>query len=279
MTDQRPAAGVTLLGVFAHPDDEQGLSGVFTRAVEQGAKAYILCATRGQAGQISDPALATPENLGEVREQELRNALSVLGWEPPIFLDYYDGKLNQLPDGELADAVLRVIRELKPQVVVTFESTGGYGHVDHIAIHHATNAAVEHADDMSYRPDLGPAHEVDKLYYFAFPRSAMRKFIEAMGDEADIGGDQRTIPLEEMGIPDELISTVIDVRDYRELGYRALSQHRTQFNIEELERFGGGDSIRDEFFGIAHLLRVKPAPAPGTPLPDETDILTGIVGE
>jgi LmbE family N-acetylglucosaminyl deacetylase len=276
MTDRPSAAGVTLLGVFAHPDDEQGLSGVFTRAVEQGAKAYILCATRGQAGQISDPSFATPENLGEVREQELRNALSILGWEPPIFLDYYDGKLNQLPDGELADAVLKVIRELKPQVVVTFESTGGYGHVDHIAIHHATNAAIARSGDASYRPDLGPAYDVPKFYYFAFPRSAMQKFIESMGDEADIGGDQRTISFEEMGTPDEIITTVSDMRDYRALAYRALSAHRTQFSAEALESFGN-ESPRDEFFGITHLLRVKPAPTPGAQLPDETDILEGIV--
>jgi LmbE family N-acetylglucosaminyl deacetylase len=276
MTDRPSAAGVTLLGVFAHPDDEQGLSGVFTRAVEQGAKAYILCATRGQAGQISDPALATPENLGEVREQELRNALSILGWEPPIFLDYYDGKLNQLPGGELADAVLRVIRELKPQVVVTFESTGVYGHVDHIAIHHATNAAIERSGDAGYRPDLGPAHEVPKYYYFAFPRSAMKKFIESAEDEADFGGDQRTISLEEMGTPDELISTVSDVRDYRALASRAISAHRTQFTAEARERMGN-ESPRDEFFGTTYLMRVKPAPSPGTQLPDETDILTGIV--
>jgi LmbE family N-acetylglucosaminyl deacetylase len=275
MNDTFPASGVTLLGVFAHPDDEQSLSGVFTKAVRQGAKAYILCATRGQAGQISDPALATPENLGEVREQELRNAVAVLGWEPPILLDYYDGKLNQLPEGELADAILKVIRELKPQVVVTFESTGGYGHVDHIAVHHATNAAMAKVDDPAYKPELGPAHHVDKFYYTAFPRSAMQKFIASMGDDADFGGDQRTIELDQMGIPDELISTVVDVQDLRELSLQGLSAHKTQFSPESLEEFSSGAT--EDLFRFSHLMRINPAPAPGTPFPDETDMLAGIV--
>jgi LmbE family N-acetylglucosaminyl deacetylase len=274
MTDHLPASGVTLLGVFAHPDDEQGLSGVFTQAVQQGAKAYILCATRGQAGQISDPALATPENLGDVREQELRNAVSVLGWEPPILLDHHDGKLNQLPDGQLADEVLQVIRELKPQIVVTFESTGGYGHVDHIAIHHATNEAIAKSADANYKPELGAAHQVDKFYYIAFPRSALQRFLKSMGEDADIGGDQRTIPLDEMGIPDEMISTVVDVRSYRDLRLRGMAAHRTQFTPDQIEAF---TDATEEIFGVAHFLRIIPAPASGTPLPDETDMLAGIV--
>jgi LmbE family N-acetylglucosaminyl deacetylase len=275
MTDHLPASGVTLLGVFAHPDDEQGLGGVFTKAVREGAKAYILCATRGQAGQISDPALATPETLGEVREQELRDAVAVFGWEPPILLDYYDGKVNQSPVETVADDIIRVMRELKPQVVVTFESTGGYGHVDHIAIHHATNLAIEKVNDPGYRPDLGPAHHVDKYYYIAFPRSAMQKFIQSMGEEADFGGDQRTIPLETMGIPDELISTVVDVREFRDVRVRGMAAHRTQFSVEELERFNSSET--EDLFGRAHFMRIIPAPVPGTPFPDETDMLAGII--
>lgn len=276
MTNQPPASGVTLLGIFAHPDDEQGLGGVFTKAVREGAKAYILCATRGQAGQISDPALATPENLGEVREQELRDAVSALGWEPPILLDYYDGKLNQLRDGELADAVLRVIRELKPQVVVTFESTGGYGHVDHIAIHHATNAAMAVVDNASYRPDLGPAHHVHKYYYSAFPRSVMQLLIQSTEEELDFGGDQRTIPMESMGVPDEEISTVVDVHELHELRMKGMLAHRTQFGPEAIERFTGPGA--EGFWGTSYLMRIQPSPAPGTRFPDETDMLAGIVG-
>ncbi|MGH2548894.1 MAG: PIG-L deacetylase family protein, partial [Thermomicrobiales bacterium] len=229
MTDSRSAAGVTLLGIFAHPDDEQGLGGVFTRGVQLGAKAYLVCATSGQAGQISDPALATPENLGEVREQELRDAIEGYGWEPPILLRYYDGKLNQLPEHELADSILKIIRELKPNVVVTFESTGMYGHVDHIAVHHATNAAMAVANDPEYRPDLGPAHRVDKYYYIAFPRSVMQLIIQSAGEDADFGGDQRTIPLDQMGVPDEEISTVIDVREFHDVRMKGMMAHRTQF--------------------------------------------------
>ena len=145
MMNSNDASGeLTLLGVFAHPDDEQGVGGVFTRAVrEYGAKAYIVSVTSGQAGQISDPALATPENLGEVREQELRDAVALYGWEPPILLRYPDGGVADLPPRQLRDDLVKIIRELKPQVLVTFEKTGIYGHVDHIAVHFETFAAFE----------------------------------------------------------------------------------------------------------------------------------------
>ena len=96
---------------------------------------------------------------------------------------------------ELADAIVAVIRELKPQVLVTFEATGIYGHRDHIAIHHAATAAFSLAADADHRPGLGRAHRVKKFYYVSIPFSRLQRLIEAMGDEADVGGDERTIEL------------------------------------------------------------------------------------
>ena len=276
MTSIKRAAGITMLGVFAHPDDEQLLGGIFTRAVQQGATAYILCATRGEKGQISDPALATTENLGAVRAQELRDAMAIYGWEPPILLDYVDGTLPDVDQDELADAIVAVIRDLKPQVLVTFEETGIYGHRDHIAIHHAATTAVRNAADADHRPDLGRAHRVKKFYYVTIPFSRLQRLIEAMGDEADVGGDERTIELAAMGTPDDQITTLVETPELFDVWQAGTLVHRTQFGPEMIaffERFGV-----DAWFGTTYLVRVHPAPLPGAPLPDEHDLLAGLTG-
>ena len=279
MNSNGASGELTLLGVFAHPDDEQGVGGVFTRAVrEYGAKAYIVSVTSGQAGQISDPALATPENLGEVREQELRDAVAVYGWEPPILLRYPDGGVADLPPGQLRDDLVKIIRELKPQVLVTFEKTGIYGHVDHIAVHFETFAAFEAAADPEHRPDLGPAHQVAKFYYVAMPRSVMKKIANAIGEEMDFGGDQRTIEIDDIGTPDEEITTVIDIHDLIDLRSAGMFAHKTQFG-EEMKKRIEERRESNEFFAQESFIRVYPAPAPDASLPDETSILSGIVDE
>jgi LmbE family N-acetylglucosaminyl deacetylase len=268
---------LTLLGVFAHPDDEQGVGGAFTKAVrEHGAKAYIVSVTSGQAGQISDPALATPETLGEVREQELRDAVALYGWEPPILLRYQDGQVADLPPGQLRDDLVKIIRQLKPQVLVTFEKTGVYGHVDHIAVHFETFAAFEKAADPNHRPDLGPAHQVAKFYYTAMPRSVMREITRAMGEEMDFGGDERTIEIDELGIPDEEITTLVDVHDLVALRSAGMFVHKTQFGEEMRKRIETRRKSND-FFGQEAFIRAYPAPDPDATFPDETSILEGIV--
>lgn len=268
---------LTLLGVFAHPDDEQGVGGSFAKAVrEHGAKAYVVSVTSGQAGQISDPALATPETLGEVREQELRAAAAIYGWESPILLGYQDGQVADLPPGQLRDDLVKIIRQLKPQVLVTFEKSGIYGHVDHIAVHFETFAAFEKAADSNHRPDLGPAHQVAKLYYVALPRSVIQEITRAMGEEVDFGGDQRTIGVNDLGTPDEEITTVVDVRDLLDLRSAGMFAHKTQFGEEMRKRVEQRREASD-FFGKESFIRAYPAPDPAATLPDETSILEGIV--
>src|SRR5262245_28885954 len=150
----------TLLAVFAHPDDEAfGVGGTMTRYSEQGVRTVLVCATRGEVGEISDPALATPETLGEVREQELRCACDALRIKDLIFLDYRDSGMKGTPENdderslyradplEAIGKLVKIIREVKPQVVITFEPYGGYGHPDHIAISKHTTAAFGAAAD------------------------------------------------------------------------------------------------------------------------------------
>jgi LmbE family N-acetylglucosaminyl deacetylase len=143
-----------LLALTAHPDDEGfGLAGTMARYAADGWQITLVCATRGEVGEISDPALATPETLPAVREQELRDAGADLGVNDVRFLEYRDSGMvgaaenadpralsNADPETVIAryDALLR---ELRPTVVVTWDASGGYGHPDHISVHkHATEA-------------------------------------------------------------------------------------------------------------------------------------------
>ncbi len=120
------AALPRLMGIWAHPDDEAfGTAGTMARATAAGCAVAVVCATRGEQGQIADPALATPENLGEVRERELRAACAAVGVTDVSFLDYVDG---HLPEADTIEAIARIarhIRRFRPDVVITFSANGG----------------------------------------------------------------------------------------------------------------------------------------------------------
>src|SRR5207248_6961158 len=148
-----------LVGIFAHPDDEGTMSGAMLKYSTLDIESGLVCATRGEGGEIADPALATPENLGQVREGEMRAAAQVLGLHSLWFLDYRDsgmaGTLENEDPGSFAQAsaldvvskLVAIIREFRPQVMVTFDETGGYGHPDHIAIYKHTTSAFHAAAD------------------------------------------------------------------------------------------------------------------------------------
>ncbi|MBX5448815.1 MAG: PIG-L family deacetylase [Thermogemmatispora sp.] len=231
-----------LLGVFAHPDDEGSMSGAFILYGQAGVETGLVCATRGEVGEIADPVLATPENLGQVREQELRAAADVLGIGHLWFLDYRDSgmagtpdnndprALIQAPPADVIGKLVAIIRAFRPQVMVTFDETGGYGHPDHIAIYRYTTGAFYAAADEAQYPELGPAHAVSKLYYTGFPRSGIRVLAEWL-KEQDLsleGTALRGSDLDQLGIPDEQISVFLDVSSVLDLKDRAWACHRTQ---------------------------------------------------
>ncbi len=114
-------AGLRVMGIYAHPDDEAfSLAGSFARVTDAGHMAALLCATRGERGEIADPALATPETLGSVREQELRQACAEVGVDDVSFLGYSDGELAQAAEAEAVGRIVAHLRRFKPDVVVTF---------------------------------------------------------------------------------------------------------------------------------------------------------------
>jgi N-acetyl-1-D-myo-inositol-2-amino-2-deoxy-alpha-D-glucopyranoside deacetylase len=238
-----------LLAAFAHPDDEAfGTGGTLAHYAAQGVQVNLVCATRGEVGEISDASLATAENLGEVREQELRCSGRALGAHEVIFLGYRDSGMAGTPDNadprafanalpeDVVARLVAVIRRLKPEVVITFEPGGGYGHPDHMAISRHTLAAFQAAADPNAFPNQGPAWAASRLFYSAIPRSffrEMRDRLEAMGvDTSQFGRfDENS-----MGWPDEKVHCTIDVSDRIEAKWAALQCHRTQFGPDNLFR-------------------------------------------
>ena len=234
-------ANRTLLAVHAHPDDECiSTGGVLARYAEAGVRTIVITCTDGAVGEISDPALATPENLAEVRSGELDQALRLLRVSRSVRLGYRDSgmagtadnsnpaSLNQAPFDEALEKVVRVIRKEQPQVVVTYDERGGYGHPDHIRAHQLAEAAFWAAADSSRFPEAGAPFAPSKLYYVAVAMSAMRRFGERLR-EAGI-----QVPFRDMqddppfGAPDEMITTTVDVSAYADVKRAALEAHRTQ---------------------------------------------------
>lgn len=163
-----------LLGVFAHPDDETFCAGgTFARYAKGGAEIMVVSATRGQAGQIRDASVGTRRTIAAVREAELRLACERLGVAHARCWDYLDGTLAAADFDGLVGHVVQLIREFRPNAVVSFGPDGGYGHPDHIAISAAATAASRLAVDPDSYPDQLAAglvpHQPDRLYHSYFP--------------------------------------------------------------------------------------------------------------
>jgi len=221
----------TLLLMHAHPDDEcVATGGVMLRAHQQGHRVVLVTATRGEEGEIHnmDEASVRPR-LGEVRTEELRRSAEILGVDRLEILGYRDSGMAGTPSNddprsfhmahlaETGERLAAVLRDERPDVVVTYTSDGTYGHPDHIKAHHTTLAAVDIVEREGWQPA--------KLYLHAVPRS----FIQQMTERArEMGVDMPEGGIRLMGIPDEEITTVVDVRDLVEQKRSSFAAHVTQ---------------------------------------------------
>ncbi|MBT7782656.1 MAG: GlcNAc-PI de-N-acetylase, partial [Anaerolineae bacterium] len=182
-----------ILSVLAHPDDESfGMGGTLALYAERGADVHLICATRGEVGEMEEKYMQGFLSIADRRESELRCAAGILGLAGVYFLDYRDSgmpgskdnkhprALFAQPVSEVAEKVLFYIRDLKPDIVLTFDPIGGYRHPDHIAIHDATVLAFEHADDPSFAPGAGEPFKPRKLYYHTFSRAFLRISVRLM---------------------------------------------------------------------------------------------------
>jgi LmbE family N-acetylglucosaminyl deacetylase len=223
-----------VMAVFAHPDDEAfGTGGTLTKYAAEGCDVYLVTATRGEAGKIAEPGLATAANLPQVREQELRCACQVYGIHPPLFLDYMDGQLPIVHQGQAVGKLVRIIRELCPQVLITFGPDGIYGHYDHIAVHRWATIAVDLATDPDCFPDqLGcdcRLHQVSKVYF----RTLLEEQVARMSEEGKPAAVRMDdVPFYFVGRRRDEVTTVIDISDYAVAKLRGIHCHVTQVGID-----------------------------------------------
>lgn len=277
-----------ILALYAHPDDETfSAGGTLARYGREGTRVELVCATRGEEGAIADPLLADRDSLATVREMELRCAARSLNIDQLHFLDYRDSGMAGTPANQNADAFINapaaevvarlvpIIRALQPQVAITFEPWGGYGHPDHIAIHRHSLAALDAAADPEYGHELGRPWATPRLFYALLPTflfNHMHKLMAARGLDTsffDSGGFMERV---RQGWPDDNIHYIIGVSDTLENKWAAFDCHRTQIGAENLFR----QLPRDEMsmiFAQEYFAQARPQPRTG---PIQHDLFAGL---
>ncbi len=238
----------TLLAVLAHPDDESfGLGGTLALYASRGYDVYYVCATRGEAGTVDPEHLNGFKDTAEMRTNELMRASKELGLKDVFFLGYRDSGMpgmedNKHPDAqinhpvdEVAGRVVKHIRELKPEVVLTFDPIGGYKHPDHIHVHKATVLAFEKAGDASFHPEAGSAFEPQALYFQVFPRGFLKMMTRVMpifGKDPTRWGRNGDINLKELADVDFPVHVRLDIRSVLEAKRKASECHASQGGMQ-----------------------------------------------
>ena len=288
-----------LLLVHAHPDDETiGSGATMAKYVAQGAQVTLVTCTLGEEGEILVSDLAhlasdKTDGLGSHRFIELGNAMAELSVSDWRLLGgagtYRDSGMIGTPPNERLDNFWRsdlleaakhlvaIIREVKPQVLITYDDFGGYGHPDHIQAHRVAHYARELAAAKSFAPELGEPWLIEKVYWTAFPVSVMRAGIEmlrAAGDQTEFASqDPDEIPF---ACPDELVTTAIVGSDFADQKMKALRAHATQISTED-GFFALSNNLGSQVMGTEYYRLVAGIPAgPFDELGRETDLFSGI---
>jgi LmbE family N-acetylglucosaminyl deacetylase len=240
-----------LLAVLAHPDDESfGMGGTLALYAARGVDVNLICATRGEAGEMSTGYMEGYSSIGERREAELRCAARILGIKEIYFLDYRDSGMQGSPDNqhpkslalqpvdEVAVKIVNRIRKIKPDVVLTFDPIGGYRHPDHIAIHNATVRAFEKSNDLTFGADGLEGYQAKKLYFHVIPRGFIKFFIKVLplfGKDPHKWGSNKDIDITLLADDEFPINAIIDIRSVIRKKNQAGACHASQ---------GGGQMSR-----------------------------------
>ncbi len=294
-----------MLLVHAHPDDETINNGATMAAyVAAGRGVTLVTCTAGEMGEVLVPDLAhlaydEKGGLGEHRRTELAEAMSILGVTDQRWLGgfgaFHDSGMAWHEDGhamaaefvpdnafwnadltEAADHLVQVIREVRPQVLVTYDQFGGYGHPDHIQAHRVATYAADLAGVRSYRLDLGEPWEIAKVYWCAMSESRMRESLRQLRDAGDTETFEGMDPdgdLPPFITPDELISSRVEGGEFVARKMTALAAHQTQ--VESDGPFFSGGESGHAFWSEEHYRIVRGRAVPG---PDgyETDLFAGL---
>ena len=306
MTDV-PMPERRLLLVHAHPDDETiGQGATMAKYAAEGVGVTLVTCTAGEMGEILVPELAhlsadKDDRLGEHRRTELADAMVELGVSDHRFLGgfgtYRDSGMQWHADGhavpadtihdnafwaadllQAADHLVEVIREVRPQVMVTYDDFGGYGHPDHIQAHRVATYAAALAAVRSHRTDLGEPWDVAKVYWGAMSASRMReglRRLRAAGDLTTFEGMDPDGPLPHFVAEDDALTCAVDGTAHIEAKMAALAAHRTQITTDgpffALSNNVGAEAMGVEFFRLA-----KGTPGPVGPDGLENDLFAGL---
>ncbi|OLT49211.1 mycothiol conjugate amidase Mca [Saccharomonospora sp. CUA-673] len=249
-TSEVASKGLRLMAVHAHPDDESSKgAATMARYVAEGAEVMVVTCTGGEAGDVLNPAMDRPEvheHMDEIRREEMAKAAKILGVQHR-WLGFVDSGLPEgdplppLPEGcfarvpleESTEALVRVMREFRPHVVITYDENGGYPHPDHIRTHEVSMAAFEAAADPEQFVDAGDPWQVLKVYYVhGFSRARITAFHEALlaaGQESPWG---EWLEKWDPNKPDvmERVTTQVECADHFEQRDDALRAHATQID-------------------------------------------------
>lgn len=266
-----------LLAVLAHPDDESfGVGGTLARYADEGVDVHVAIATDGVAGSVAAGYEHTLADLVKVRVQELEAAVGILGAKLHMLCyrdsGYIGDPNNKHPDAfinvdeaEPTGRVVGLIREIRPQIVITHDKTGGYFHPDHIHCCKITTAAFFAAGDETQYPDSGPgAFQPERLYYTAIANRMLKLFILRMrlrGQDPKHAGRNKDIDYTRLGFPQEKLHARINYSKYWDVKKLASAQHPSQ---------GGGTSnsrafpewFQRRFLATEYFMRAYP------PVPD-----------
>ncbi|HVM00568.1 MAG TPA: N-acetyl-1-D-myo-inositol-2-amino-2-deoxy-alpha-D-glucopyranoside deacetylase [Egibacteraceae bacterium] len=235
-----------LMCVHAHPDDEAiATGGVLARAADEGLRTAVVTATGGERGEIVGEGMDADEirpRLAEVRRDELAAALDILGAGAPRFLGYRDsgmigaegnddpGSFWRAPFDEAVGRLVAEIRAFRPDVLVTYDAFGGYGHPDHLQTHRVGIVAAEACAVRGLYPEAGEPWRVRKLYLNTVPRSFValaNAELPRLGFPSPFG-EETDVDLLPFGTPDEEVTATVDVRPWLARKWAAVRAHTSQ---------------------------------------------------
>ncbi len=262
----------SILLCFAHPDDEVGCAPLVARYVAEGAKATLICATFGDVGDVDEKYLRDYPSIADLRRAELDCAVKTVGYTELVTFGYRDSGMMGATDNqhensfwrapleEVTRRVVEVMRRVRPQIVITFNTYGAYGHPDHIKINQATVAAFQ---QLQSEPD-----HPQKLYYDTGPQRLLRAaifFMKLTGRDPRKGGKNHDVDYQAAVDAMTTITTKIPIAGYQDVLWQAMRCHASQIQqsaftdriIRPLSRL---------FIRSASFSRVYPEPQPGAPI-------------
>ncbi|WP_131745465.1 N-acetyl-1-D-myo-inositol-2-amino-2-deoxy-alpha-D-glucopyranoside deacetylase [Frankia sp. Cppng1_Ct_nod] len=287
--------------VHAHPDDEVIGTGVTmaSYAAAPDTLVTLVTCTLGEMGEVLVPELANlrsdrGDQLGGYRIGELARSCEALGVTDHRFLGgpgrWRDSGMMGTPGNddprclwqadldEATAALVEIIREVRPQVLITYDENGGYGHPDHIRAHELTVRAFDAAADPSFAPDAGPPWQPVKLYQTVIPRSSIQAGIDyfqssGAGELFEGVKSAEDVP---MAVPDDVVTTAIEASAHFEAKIVAMRAHATQMTTDGFF-FALADGLGHRAWGTEHYVLVRGERGPGAgPHGREVDLFAGL---